>query len=205
MKKCETEEREVMGIRLPVLSKAYFAYELLLHMLQHFLRSGFGLKLLCDWVVFWREEVSNEQKEMYLQLVEESGIKSFSDIVSLTCVRYLGLEEENISWMKCSSDLAVDELLREILDAEEFGKSHENRMVMMRGTGLADFVREFHHQMHLNFPKAGKCFLLWPVLWTITFARFVRNNKKYRNVSTGEILREAKRRSRLMENIKLFR
>ncbi len=204
-KKCETEEREVMGIRLPVLSKAYFAYELLLHMLQHFLRSGFGLKLLCDWVVFWREEVSNEQKEMYLQLVEESGIKSFSDIVSLTCVRYLGLEEENISWMKCSSDLAVDELLREILDAEEFGKSHENRMVMMRGTGLADFVREFHHQMHLNFPKAGKCFLLWPVLWTITFARFVRNNKKYRNVSTGEILREAKRRSRLMENIKLFR
>lgn len=204
-KKCEVEEREVMGIKLPILSKAYFAYELLLHMLQHFLRSGFGLKLLCDWVVFWREEFCEEQKKKYLQLVDESGIKSFSDIVTLTCVKYLGLEEEYVAWMKCSSDLPVDEFLYEILEAEEFGKSHVNRMVMLRGTGLGDFVREFHHQMHLNFPKAGKCFLLWPILWAVTFARFVKNNKRYRNVSTGEILKAAKKRSRLMDGIKLFR
>ncbi len=202
--RCEYEERDVMGVKLPVLSKAFFAYELLLHMLQHFLRSGFGLKLLCDWVVFWKEEVTEEQKEKYLKLVDESGIKNFSDIVTLTCVRYLGLEEESIFWMKCSADLPVDDFLREIMEAEEFGKSHENRMVMLRGTGLGDFVREFHHQMHLNFPKAGKCFLLWPVLWTVTLVRFIKNNKRYRNVSTGEILRTAKKRSRLMENMNLF-
>ncbi len=203
-KRCEAEEREVMGLTLPVLNKAYFAYELLLHMLQHFLRSGFGLKLLCDWVVFWREEVSEEEKEKYLQLTQESGVNYFSDIVTLTCVRYLGLEEECVAWMNCSSDLPVAEFLREILDAEEFGKSHVNRMVMMRGTGIRDYMREFHHQMHLNFPKSGKCFLLWPGLWMITFVRFVRNNRKYRKVSTGEILREAKKRSRLMEKIQLF-
>lgn len=204
-RKCEVEVREILGVRLPVLGKAYFAYELLLHMLQHFLRSGFGLKLLCDWVVFWREETTDAEKETYLRLVEESGIKSFSDIVTKTCISYFGLEEDLVSWMKCSEELPIKDFLREIMEAEEFGKSHVNRMVVMRGTGVGDFIREFHHQMHLNFPKAGKCFLLWPVLWTITFVRFVKNNKKYRNISTGEILKEAKKRSKLMSSINLFR
>lgn len=76
-------------------------------------------------------------------------------------------------------------------------------MVMMRGTGLLDYIREFHHQMHLNFPKAGKCFLVWPVLWVITLVKFLYNNRKVRNISTKEILKEAKRRSKLMEKIKI--
>ena len=43
----------VMGVDFFLASPSYQAFYLLLHMLQHFLRSGFGLKLLCDWVVFW--------------------------------------------------------------------------------------------------------------------------------------------------------
>lgn len=38
-------EIEIMGYPIPVVSDAYYAYHLLLHMLQHFLRAGFGLKL----------------------------------------------------------------------------------------------------------------------------------------------------------------
>ncbi len=203
-KKCKVEEQEAMGIRLPVLSKSYFAFELLLHMLQHFLRSGFGLKLLCDWVVFWMRGCEQEEQLEYRKLVEQSGLKNFSDVVTWTCIHYLGLDEKKVAWMELSDNLPVESFLREILDAEEFGKSHESRMVMMRGTGLQDYIREFHHQMQLNFPRAGKCFLAWPVLWCITLVRFVRNNRKYRKVSTGTILKEAKRRSRLMDQMKLF-
>ena len=35
----------------------------------------------------------------------------------------------------------------EILTAEEFGKSANDRMVVMRGNSPADYMREFHHQM----------------------------------------------------------
>ena len=49
------ERTAVMGVEFPVLQPAYHAFYLLLHMLQHFLRAGFGLKLLCDWVVFWEK------------------------------------------------------------------------------------------------------------------------------------------------------
>lgn len=200
----QIERMNVMGMKLPVLPKAHFAFELLLHMLQHFLRSGFGLKLLCDWVAFLQKELTVAEQKKYMELVENAGIRGFSDIVTLTCVQFLGLSGSQISWMNIQEKYPVEDFLREILDAEEFGTSNKNRMVVMRGTGLFDYVREFHHQMHLNFPKAGRCILLWPVLWFVTLVRFLRNNRKLRKVSTKSVLREASRRSRLMKKIQLF-
>jgi len=106
--------------------------------------------------------------------------------------------------MHCDENSPVSVFMREVLDAEEFGNSNQNRMVVMRGTGLFDYVREFHHQMKLNFPKAGRCFIFWPVLWSITLLRFIKNNRKIRQVSTASVLKEAARRSRLMEKLRLF-
>jgi hypothetical protein len=58
--------------------------------------------------------------------------------------------------------------------------------------------------MHINFPKAGKCFLLWPVLWVITLVRFLRNNKKVRDVSSRELFDNAKKRGRLVKKLHIF-
>lgn len=198
------EKSEVMGVKLPVLSDAYYGAELLLHMLQHFLRSGFGLRLLCDWVMFWQKDIAEEEKLRYLELIDEIGLKGFSDIVTMTCVRFLGLSETRIQWMNITEEYPLDEFMRETLDAEEFGKSNKNRMVMLRGTGVFDYVREFHHQTQINFPKVGKCFLLWPVLWIITLFRFLKNNWMLRKISTSSILKETARRSNMMKKIRLF-
>ncbi len=195
----------VMGAPLPVLEGAYHAYELLLHMLQHFLRSGFGLKLLCDWVVFWNRETDSGERERYLRLVTESRVKGFSDMVTLACCRYLGLPMERVAWMGLPEDYAVEQFLSEILEAEEFGKSSVNRMVTLRGGGLMDYVREFHHQMRLNFPKGSRCFLLWPFLWLVTLLRFLRNNRRIRKTSGLAILKKAGQRGKMIEQIGLFR
>ena len=126
-------------------------------------------------------------------------------MVTLVCVHFLGLKEELVQWMDLAPDYPVEEFMRETLDAEEFGKSSKNRMVVLRGTKISDYIREFHHQMRLNYPKAGKCFAAWPVLWPMTLLRFLKNNQKLRNTSTVNILREATRRSRLMRKVRLFR
>lgn len=193
----------VMGIELPLLDKPYHAYELLLHMLQHFMYAGFGLKLLCDWVMIWRQEWSEEEYRLFAMLVKECGLEKFAEALTSVCVKHLGLEKTAFAWSVSSNDVA-DEMLREILDAEDFGNADVNRMVMMSGTGVAAYIKEFQHQMHLNFPKAGRCFALWPVLWVMTLIRFLRNNKKVRNTSAKEVLKEAKRRSELMKQMKLF-
>lgn len=196
--------REVMGVEFPMLDYGFHAYELLLHMLQHFLRSGFGLRFLCDWVVLLREDIPEEERLRYLRLVRESRVKGFSDMITLACCDYLGLEKSRIAWMEIPSRMKSGEFIREVLEAEEFGKSSGERMVMLRKPGLTGYVMEFHHQMHLNFPRAGRWFLLWPVLWTVTLARFMRNNRKIRGISGRRILRKAAERSRVMEQMRLW-
>lgn len=193
-----------MGLSLPVLDTAYHAYELLMHMLQHFLRSGFGLKLLCDWVVFWNREAEQLEREKYLRLVEESGTKGFSDAITLVCCQYLGLKKSKVQWMELKEYPDVEEILLETLEAEAFGKSSEERMVALRGTGAADYIREFHHQMLLNFPRQGKYVFLWPPLWGITLIRFIRNNRRLRNISSLEIIRKAGNRGKLTKKMNLF-
>lgn len=251
--------RTIMGVDIPMLDTAYHAYELLLHMLQHFLRKGFGLKLLCDWVVLWNnycyenipdygngeyyiDELSAEESEAdrksgyekrklspderngirttYLKLVKESGLKGFSDMITAVCIRYLGLKQRRVEWMEIDSSLLlksdsgsgkakaddVQEFLKEIMAAEEFGKSSGDRMVALRGSGLTAYVREFHHQMHLNYPKAGKCPVFWPVLWTATLFRFLRNNRTVRNnASARDFLKSAGKRGKIVERMKLFK
>ncbi len=196
---------DCMGVELPILGDGYHAYELLLHMVQHFLYAGFGLKLLCDWVVFWNREIPEAERKRYLRLVEESGVRGFSDIVTDTCVRYLGLPQEAVRFMGISVDGGVvEDFLREILEAEEFGNSASDRMVALRSGSLAEYVREFQHQMHLNFPRAGRVFLLWPALWIVTLARFLHNNRTLRKVSTRAILKNARQRGRLRAEMRLW-
>lgn len=296
---------DAMGVELPMLDHAFHAYELLLHMLQHYLRSGFGLKLLCDWVVFWNRVCSRgddyvgfsvtaampgadngsavkqdgdtgiqwdipnntdksgpyngsatsseaaencealtaakkkkheqrKQQARYMKLVKESGLKGFSDLVTALCVRYLGLKYECVRWMELDPRYLhelkhkkglnrnteagdgqlsngeelddIDEFLSEIMISGEFGKNDDERMVALRGSGITAYVREFHHQMKLNFPKAGKIFVCWPVLWIITLIKFISNNRKYRkNASVKNILKNAGARGRIVKKMNLFK
>lgn len=93
---------------------------------------------------------------------------------------------------------------KEIIEAEEFGRSAKDRMVLVTDTSILGYVREFHHQMHLNYPKAGRCFFLWPVLWLLTLMIFLNNNRKIRKVSARAIFLKAKKRSRNVKAMKLF-
>lgn len=206
--------KDVLGIKLPVLSEPFHAFYLLLHMLQHFLRSGFGLKLMCDWVVFWNRDITKKDKDKFLRLVKESGTYGFAGILSQACVYYLGLERDKVSFildMENNDGYGMDsagilEFMKEVFEAGEFGKSSPDRMVVLRGRGiLLPFIREFHHQMKLTYPKAGKVIFIWPVLWVLTFAGFMHRNKSIRNVAGSAIIKKAVQRSFVVERMKLFK
>ena len=196
----------VMGLEFPVLEDGDHAYYLLLHMLHHFLRAGFGLKLLCDWVVFWNKNRTPDEIGRYRNRVLETGLTGFSDMVTSLCVEYFGLAKQNasqivtqyVSLKRCRA------FMRDILDAGEFGMQDEGRMVIARGGGLAGYLREFHHQMCLNHPKKSKVLFLWPALWVLTLVRFINNNRKLRGISTFQVLKKAGERGRKIRHLKLF-
>lgn len=201
--------QECMGVELPVLAGAYHGLELLLHCLQHFLRAGFGLKLLCDWVVFWQSTPVSEQ-ESFVKLCKRLQVQGFVSAITGVCVNYLGLDRERVQQLlqmgekEVQSDAYIQEFFMEIIRAEEFGKSSGDRMVAMRGSGFADYVREFHHQMRLNYPAPGRIFILWPALWVMTLVRFLHNNRRLRHISTRDILKNAKNRGRIVEHMNIF-
>ena len=199
---------DCMGVAFELTWDGYHAFYLLLHMLQHYVRAGFGVKLLCDWVVFWESPLSEEEKKIFLRLTQESGTFGFAVMMTRVCVKYLGLREKQVEFLMQAEPKDVcdltEELMAEIFEAEEFGHSSKDRMVVLRGTGLMDYAREFHHQMKLNYPKAGKIMVLYPVLWIMTLCGFLYRNRTLRKVSGRQILKKAKKRSQLTEQMRLF-
>lgn len=201
--------QECMGVSLPVLTGAYHGFELLLHLLQHFLTAGFGIKLLCDWVVFWEKQPPEAVREA-AELIRMLKVEQFAAAVTGICVRELGMDEHLAEPFLMLADAAVredaylDRFLQEIIDAEEFGKSDKGRMVAIHGSGLFAYVRAFHHQMNLNYPRAGRCPVCWPVLWLLTLARFLHNNRTLRRTTVREVLRSAGSRGSIVEKMHLF-
>ena len=102
------------------------------------------------------------------------------------------------------TDEDAAELLREILDGAEFGNEDSSRMVTLTGGHLTDYIREFHHQTKLSYPRASRLILTYPVLWCLTLLRFLKNNRTVRNQSASTFLVSAKKRSKLTEHMRLF-
>ena len=199
--------RNILGYDFPTLSDGYQAYQLLLHMLQHFLHAGFGLKLLCDWYYFWKRPVPEAEMQLYLKLTEESGLSGFSRMITSLCVSYLGLDSGCCLCAHMDGLMDKNEaagFLADIMEAEDFGNSSQDRVVVPLGTRLWDYIREFHHIMRLSFPRAGKIFLFWPVLWCITLFRFLHNNRTIRGVTARKVIKKARERGGRIERLALF-
>lgn len=189
--------------RIWAYEPAWQGLYLLLHMLMHFVGSGFGLRNLCDWVVLWESCDDPALRREFWELVRESGITEFAGAVTATCIRWLGLAPENspVPPENLAQPAVADALLRDILDGGEFGYGEQARMVGMDGTSWAAYLREFQHQMHLNFPRAGQSPPLWPALWLATLVRFLYNNHRLHRAPVAAILKKAGGRGELASRL----
>ena len=194
---------DCQGVKVYAYETAWQGFYLLIHMLQHFFGSGFGLRNLCDWVVLWENCDEEKARRDFWEMACESGTAEFAKAITAICVRYLGLNSKKspVPAKHPAEKEVTDELLRDILDAGEFGYSEAERMVGMEGNSLAAYVREFHHQMHINFPKAGRIAVFWPVLWVATLVRFLRNNKKLNRAPISAIMKKAGERGTLVKRL----
>lgn len=200
-----TKKVSFLGNTFFIPSDGYNAFSLIVHMLQHYLRAGFGLKLLCDWVVFWNRTISDMEKEYFMYQVKQLHMETFVSAITSICVRYLGLSKENVSFMikEKEDKTLLYAIIMDIIEAEEFGYSDKNRMVVLRDSKMNSLIREFHHQMVINYPKISKYIVLWPVLWGRTLFVFLQNNKKVRHTSAFNILKNAKKRSQIRKRMEI--
>lgn len=74
-----------LGNTLYISSDGYNAFSLMIHMLQHYLRAGFGLKLLCDWVIFWNRTISDTEKEQFMHHIKQLHMETFVSSITSIC------------------------------------------------------------------------------------------------------------------------
>ena len=205
--------REILGFTITCTDESHDAFYLLLHMLQHFLRAGFGLKLLCDWCVFWKRDISAKQKAEFLRLIKTCRMENFAKAITRLCIIYFSLPFEKVSFLFENDDKRllllpeyqnIEGLMKDILEAEEFGHSSTDRMVVLHKPRITDYFKEFHHQMKLNHKNTSRYIVLWPFLWIHTLLVFLRNNKNIRKTTVRAVLKKAHMRSRIIQEIKLF-
>jgi hypothetical protein len=146
-----------------------------------------------------------------VDMIEALKVQQFAAAITGVCMRHLGMGGEAADAFfalgsdEVRSDSYLERFFGDIVAAEEFGKSEKGRMVALQGHGIPGYVRTFHHQMHLNFPRAGRVPLAWPWLWVVTLYRFLHNNRTLRNTSLASVLKSAGSRGRIAEELHLFR
>ncbi|MDR0949221.1 MAG: nucleotidyltransferase family protein, partial [Lachnospiraceae bacterium] len=113
-------EKNIVGVLLPVPDAPFHAIFLVIHMLHHFLRAGFGLKLLADWATLWSAEMSRGEQGALESMLRESGLYGFAQAVTAVCIRFLRLSSVNVAFLHPEevSDTVVQNLIIEILEAE---------------------------------------------------------------------------------------
>ena len=197
------EKVDCQGAKVYAYETAWQGFYLMIHMLLHFVGSGFGIRNLCDWVVVWENCEDKKARSDFWKMVCESGTAEFAKAMTSICIKYLGLSQEKspIPAEHPTEQDVTEALLRDILDAGEFGYSEAERMVGMDGNSWTAYVREFHHQMHINFPKTGKIPFFWPALWIATLLRFLRNNKKLNRAPVSAIMKKAGERGKLVRRL----
>ncbi len=207
---CEPEIRRIAGADIPILPPAENAFQMVLHMMQHLVREGFGFRVLCDWCVFWRENCARVDGGRFLSYLERSGLTGLAWAATEICVTRLGLSGEDVPWMRSIEDARYGDsaklLYGDIIAGGEFGRGERARVVALRKSsfGLASYAETVHRMMQSRFPKWKKVVVAWPVLWAATLLIFFRNNRKMGRGSTADVIKSAKEREILLEQMKVF-
>ena len=190
----------------PVLPPTEYTFYMIHHMLKHYLYSGFGIRLLCDFTFFLGHNYTAIDFAKIHTWCKESKILHLYEIILETCRIYLGLPEtidSKIHYNKNDCKAFITQLL-------EDGDVSQNNGSALVGSGSYEkinfltYFKEGHLQMHVRFPKLGKCLLLWPILWLITLVCFLYNNRTIRNMSLAQTLRSFKQDNQKSKLLRIF-
>ncbi len=149
-------------------------FYMLHHMLKHYLYSGFGSRLLCDFTLYLKQYASKIDFEKIHSWCQESKIFHLYELILGSCHLYFGLSASIDPQIRSSAaDCAA--FLEQILADGDFGSDTERKIVSRgsyRHAGVRAWFHEGHVQMKLRFSRLHKCVLLWPVFGESHFSVF---------------------------------
>ena len=189
-----------------VLPPSEYTFYMIHHMLKHYLYSGFGIRLLCDFTFYHKKHADEIYYHQIHNWCRDSRISHLYEIVLETCRIYLGLPQ-HIDAETHYNPQDCKEFLIRILEDGDMGTDVSSELVgstSYQKVNLVTYFKEGHVQMKVRFPKASLCPVFWPILWIVTFICFVRNTYKVRNTTLRQTLRNFKKSNHKTKLIRIF-
>lgn len=178
-----TNTRTVTMNGLPVLalSLEYELLHLILHMASHMMKSGFGLRQLCDVVVFVEKEKENIDWNLFFEKAKTYKIEKLVMTIFILCKELFNMglpNEDSMDYFKRNQ--YTDLLVNELFSSGVFGKRnririnstrvlHDNYNNKETSTRKINFIISFLFPSPKNLSRkyfyAKKCPLLIIVAW----------------------------------------
>ena len=196
----------IHGYIYTVLPPTEYVFYMIHHMLKHYLYSGFGIRLLCDFTFYLKRHASEVDFDQIHTWCRESRISHLYEIILESCRIYLGLPDSIDSQIHYNNDDCWN-FITQILKDGDMGTNVSQTLVgsnSYQKVNLFTYFREGHVQMKVRFPKASRCPILWPVLWVIAFVCFIHNTYKVRNTTFLQTLRNFKKSNQKTKLVKIF-
>lgn len=196
----------IHGYSYTVLPPTEYVFYMIHHMLKHYLYSGFGIRLLCDFTFYLKRHESGIDFDQIHTWSRESRISHLYEIILESCRMYLGLPD-SIDPQTRYDTYDCQDFITQILKDGDMGTDVSQTLVgssSYQKVNLFTYFREGHVQMKVRFPKVSRFPILWPVLWMITFVCFIRNTYKVRNTTFLQTLRNFKKSNQKTKLVKIF-
>ena len=185
---------------------------MLLHIVKH-IDDGLGLRQLCDWMGFVKNELNNEVWNNEFQpVLKKAGLENLACVVTKLCKIYLGLSDE-ISWCDDADEKTCDELMRYVMDCGNFGKKNDSNI---RNTMILGHTNDRNiFSLIANFQRAGcdrwkaaqrfkvlRC-LAWAYIPVMYLARLIGGKRSL--AETKEKLDNLSKRKSLQDKLAIYR
>ena len=196
----------INGTSYSVLPPTEYVFYMIHHMLKHYLYSGFGIRLLCDFTFYLEAHPDEIDFQKIHNWCRESRISHLYEIILETCRIYLGLPQ-NIDSEVHYNLKDCEEFIFRILRNGDMGTDTSKELVgttSYQKINLLTYFKEGHIQMKIRFPKASHYPVLLPFLWIATFFYFIRNTYTIRKTTFLKTLHRFKKNNQKTKLIRIF-
>lgn len=177
---------KINGVDVLTLDPTDHAIYLVLHMASHIKISGFGLRQLCDWVLFIEAYNREIKWDTFSRYVKSMGVEIFTQVLFEACHKLFGLKVPQ-EWGSEDKSLqeTADRLVIDIFESGAFGNDNNDRTTANRmlyyaeGAEAKTLIQRIRTLVTLLFPKADKLDIrfgyakkyriLLPVAWSHRF------------------------------------
>lgn len=196
----------------------HFLY-LLCHSLKHFLHSGFGVRQVCDMILFAQHHKDEICWSDLIKILKKNHMYEFSMNLLDIGAEYFDISWENLNLSK-PTDVTFDSLplLNDMLDGGIYGKSDADRIHSANITlnaaenekasaasGILASLFPDKEYIQTHYPYTNKCRILLPIGYLHRIGSYILKRKSVPKNSSGKSSAQiGMERVRLLEKYKIL-